>query len=175
MAVAMASNMTVKYINTLEYVRRSKSIKDPEDLAAFQIQQIEEGMEAVAQSVKSEIRNETIQNNKELATRDALSLVATDVSVLKSDVSKLKSDVIELKSDVSILKSDVTILKSDVAVLKSDVSVLKSDVAVLKTDVLEIKTEMKDMRFELLKYFVGTTGTILVTLGGLLAHGFHWI
>jgi len=68
-----------------------------------------------------EIReNVKILAEGQIAIRDNLDIVKSDVSTLKSDVSTLKSDVSTLKSDVSTLKSDVSTLKSDLATFKED-------------------------------------------------------
>ena len=75
-----------------------------------------------------EIReNVKILAEGQIAIRDNLDIVKSDVSTLKSDVSTLKSDVSTLKSDVSTLKSDVSTLKSDVSTLKSDLATFKED------------------------------------------------
>jgi len=61
-----------------------------------------------------EIReNVKILAEGQIAIRDNLDIVKSDVSTLKSDVSTLKSDVSTLKSDVSTLKSDLATFKED--------------------------------------------------------------
>lgn len=110
----MAATMTMKYFDTLEYVRKAKEIKNPEELAEYQVKKIEEAMENLAQHVHDDIAS------KELAT----------------------------KADLMLLKSDLK---------------------------LEINQKIEWLRYDSLKSTIWTGIGVVVSLGGLIMHGFHWI
>lgn len=56
--------MSVKYFDTLEYVRKAKELKDPEALAEYQVKQIETAIETAVNQIES----------KDLATKKDLEL-----------------------------------------------------------------------------------------------------
>lgn len=56
--------MSVKYFDTLEYVRKAKELKDPEALAEYQVKQIETAIEIAVNQIES----------KDLATKKDLEL-----------------------------------------------------------------------------------------------------
>lgn len=106
--------MSIKYFDTLEYVRKAKELHDPEALAEYQVKQIETAIETAVAQVKTHVEE------KELAT--------------KADLDKTQH-------------------------------------------ALELK--IANLRHELLKsiLWTGTGGllTLLSVLGGMIAHGFHWV
>lgn len=56
--------------------------------------------------------------------------------------------------------------------LKSDIVAVKNE---LKKDIAEVKGEIKDLRYDSLKFIVWTGIAVIMALGGMMAHGFHWI
>lgn len=128
-------NMSIKYFDTLEYVKKSTEIKDPGDLAAYQIKQIELAIETAVRYVKNDVHEDI--NNKQLAT--------------KGDVNALKNDIQELRNE------------------------LKGDIKDVRGEIKDVRGEIKDLRYDTLKFIVWTGVAVILTLGGILAHGFHWI
>lgn len=155
MAIAMTDN--IKYFDTFEYIQQSKKIKDPGDLAAYQVQKIESAIETAVQHVGS-------RNDSTLSTKTELTDVKNE---LKSDIQEVRN---ELKSDIQEVGNE---LKSDIQEVRNE---LKSDIKDLRN---ELKSEMKDLRYDTLKFVIGSTTvatvTILGTVLGTLAKGFHWI
>ena len=97
------NHMNIKYFDTLEYVQKSEEIKNPRDLAEFQVKQMESALETVTQYVKNDytsrmknFRSEI--NNRNLATKNELFEVKNE---LKSDIKDLRS---ELKGDIKNLR-----------------------------------------------------------------------
>jgi hypothetical protein len=87
--------MSIKYIDTLEYVRKAKELRDPEALAEYQVKKIESALEAgVKQAIDEAVKIRDEFNDKDLATKGDLNLLRSE---LKSDMSLLRS---ELKNDM---------------------------------------------------------------------------
>lgn len=98
----VATTMTIKYFDTLEYVKKSKEITDPEALAAYQVKQIETAIETAVQYVKkdssidiTQVRDEI--NNKNWATKN-------DIINLRNE---LKNDIISLRGELMTVKSEL--------------------------------------------------------------------
>lgn len=99
--IMVATTMTIKYFDTLDYVRKAKEIKDPEILAEYQVKQMESAIETAVQYVQqnssvdvTQIRDEI--NNKEWATKSDVWLLKSDILNIKSDF-ELKINAVELK------------------------------------------------------------------------------
>ncbi len=105
MVTIVASDMPIKYFDTLEYVRAAKRIKDPGKLAAYQVRQMEAALETVARRAeldrrglvtKKDIRllEKDIEGIKEklqnFATKDDLKAFAT-----KEDLQDLRYDTLK--------------------------------------------------------------------------------
>lgn len=125
---ATVDTMSIKYFDTLEYVQKAKEIKDPGDLATYQVKQIESAIETAVKHVQHEIYN------NEFATK-------TDVLIVKNELTNVKN---ELKQDIKNLDS-------------------------------KIELKIAELRFDMLKFIVWTGLGSLITLAGMMAHGFHWI
>lgn len=121
-------DMSIKYFDTLEYVKKSTEIKDPGALAAYQIKQIESAIETAVRYVKNDVHEDI--NSKQLATKG-------DIRVLKDEIKEVRNE--------------------------------------LKSDIKDVRGEIKDLRYDMLKFIVGTGVASILTLGGMIAHGFHWI
>lgn len=113
MVTATADNMTIKYFDTLEYVKESKRIEDRGDLAEYQVKQIEAAIERAVQYVQND--------RKDLVTKNDIKDFAT------------------------------------------------------KNDIMTLQKELTNLRYDTLKFIVWTGVTAVSILGGMIAHGFHWL
>lgn len=101
----MSATMSIKYIDTLEYVQKAKEIRDPEELAKYQVKKIESAVESgVKQAVEEARKVREEFNNKNLATKMDLDLLR---AATKSDLDLLR---VATKSDLELLRSE---LKND--------------------------------------------------------------
>lgn len=167
-------NMPIKYFDTIEYVRRSAEIKDPAALAEYQVKQMESAIETAVQYVSAR----DTKNNQELATKGDLFTVE---AALKNDIiffrNELHNDITsvrnELKGDITSVRNE---LKSDVSSVRHELynvrNELKSDIMAVKT---ELKSDIKDLRYDTLKFVIWTGIAVIVALGGMISHGFHWV
>lgn len=153
-------NMAIKYFDTLEYVQRSKEIKEPDALAAYQVKQIELAIETAVSYVKSEVHHNA-QN-----LRDEIDIYKKELAT-KSELFSVKT---ELKTDIQTVRAE---LKAEIQGVRTE---LKAEIQEVRT---ELKGDIKDLRYDTLKFVVWTGVGVVITLGGLLGgligHGFHWI
>ena len=145
--------MPIKYFDTLEYVKAAQRIKDPGELAAYQIKQMEIALETVAHFSKLDRRG--------LATKKDIRGLEKDIHGLEKDIEGIKEKLgtFATKDD---LKAFAT--RSDLKAFAT-----RSDLKAFAT-----KEDLKDLRYDTLKFVVWMGGTLLSALGGMLAKGFHW-
>lgn len=148
--ITITNSMPIKYLDTLEYVKKSKQIKDPGDLAEYQVRQIETAIETAVQYVKNDRQNLAVKDDlRNFATKDDLKNFAT-----KDDLKNFPT-----KDD---LKNFAT--KDDLKNFPT-----KDDLKRFAT-----KDDLKDLRYDTLKFVVWTWSSAVALLGGMLARGFHW-
>lgn len=135
-------NMSIKYFDTLEYVKQSSEIKDPGALAAYQVKQMELAIETAVRYVKNDVHEDI--NNKQLATKG-------DIGILKNEINDVRNEIKDVRNEIKDVRNE------------------------LKSDIKDVRGEIKDLRYDTLKFIVWTGVAVIFTLGGILAHGFHWI
>lgn len=136
--------MTMKYLDTLEYVRKAKEIIDPEALAESQVKKIESAIETAVQYVRSDvIQIKEEINNKEFATKG-------DIQLLRSEMAT--------KVEVQLLRKDVETMDKTI---RADI---KKDMADLRFDMVKW----------IVSTGIAVTATLGSMLGAILAHLFHW-
>jgi hypothetical protein len=102
MVAATVGNMAIKYLDVFEYVKGSKKIHDPGDLAEYQAKQIESAIETAVQYVKSD--------HAGLATKG-------DIQAVKNELHTAKS---ELHSEIQAVKNELLVVKDDIKDLRYD-------------------------------------------------------
>ncbi len=76
----MSATMSIKYIDTLEYVQKAKELQDPEALAQYQVKKIESAIELGVQQAVNEaqkVREEFHSND--FATKSDMALLRTEL------------------------------------------------------------------------------------------------
>lgn len=147
---AIPRDMTIKYFDTFEYVRKSKEIKDPEDLAAYQVKQIESAIETAVQFVQHDI------HNKDFSTKADVTETKTE---LKTDIQAVKT---ELKDEIQAVRTE----------LKDEIQTVRTE---LKNDIINLDLKIAELRYDMLKFIIWTGLGGVIALGGMMARGFHWI
>lgn len=155
-AAIATEEMSIKYFDTLEYVKQYEEIKDSRALAEFQAAQMESAIETAVQYVKKDSANNVHHlrdelNSKKLAT--------------KGNLLSVKN---ELKVDIKDLRTE---LKGDIADVRAEIAATKA----------ELKGNIKDLRYDTIRFVIWTGVGVVVTLGGMMggiagmiAHALHW-
>lgn len=94
----MSATMSIKYFDTLEYVQKAKELRDPEELAKYQVKQIELAVEAGVKQAVGEARQVREEfNSKDLVTKSELLATKNELkNEIKLLESKLKNDMLRL-------------------------------------------------------------------------------
>lgn len=129
MVAMTVNNMSIKYLDVLEFVKGSQKIKDSGELAEYQGKQIEAAIETAVQYVRSERQN--------LAEKK-------DIDDAKNELrNEIKESCFQLRNEIKELRA-------------------------------EAKYYCQKLRYDTLKFVVWSWISGVVTLGGMMAHGFHW-
>ena len=77
--------MAIKYFDTLAYVKESKRLGVPEELAEYQVSEYEKALEVAVDNMRDEIKSD------DLATKKDLLLLNKDLVLLKNDLNNFES------------------------------------------------------------------------------------
>ena len=77
-----------------------------------------------------------------------------------------KDDMTTVKTELSVVKDDMTAVKTELSVVKADVSAVKTELSVVKADVSAVKVEMAELRGQVgkLTWLCGTLVVLQVAI-----------
>jgi hypothetical protein len=92
--------VAMQYFDTLEYVRKAKELKNPEDLAEYQVKQINSAIETAVQHMHDELAN------KELATKGDIQKTEFTLTL------KIEREIAQLRNDAfkCIFRTGITVI-----------------------------------------------------------------
>ena len=142
----------------IEFIRDLRAVKFTEEQAETLVNIIER--RAMLQE------NVILQNNKETAENKA------EILSIKSKELATKGDIKEVEL---VLRKEIKEIESSLRKDIKDIELKIKEVEVnleLKIKTLEVKLEQ--YRYDTFKFIVWTGVGVVVSLGGLMAKGFHW-
>lgn len=80
-------------------------------------------------------------------------------------MEQLAKIIYEQKIEIDALKTKQPVTKGDLITTKLE----------LQKEIEVIRREIADLRYDTLKFIVWTGIAVVITLGGMLVKGFHWL
>lgn len=99
------STLTVRFFDTHEYVKKSKEMGVKEEVAEYQVAQIEKAIETAVQVVKDDIKA------KDLATRG-------DIDIVRGE---LRESELKLQKEIEVVRKEIEIVRKEIAQSKNQV------------------------------------------------------
>jgi hypothetical protein len=109
MIATTVENMAIKYLDVFEYVKGSKKIQDPGDLAEYQAKQIESAIETAVQYVKSD--------HAGLATKGDIQTVKAEIQTVRGEIQTVRGELQTVKGE---LQNEIRAVKDDIKDLRYD-------------------------------------------------------
>lgn len=163
-----------KHFDVLEFVKQSKALGVNDQLAEYQARQLENVIDIASVTSREEF------NANELATKVDLKTLEVELAKLGAETkqadAKLSVEIKQVEAKLSIeIKQVEAKLSIEIKELEKKLSVeLKELETKLSVAIKDVDGKIERYRYDTLKFIVWTGIGVVITLGGLLAKGFHW-
>ena len=172
----------MKHFDTLEYVKKAREFGFKEDFAEYQARQFESVLDTAISTMY-----ETVKADANLATKKDLKELELSIKELELSIKALeaatKKDLKELEATTKReLKELEATTKRELKELEAttkrefkelDVKLTQYQLAT-HTEIKDLHLKLEQYRYESIKFIIWTGISVIISLGGLLAKGFHW-